>query len=192
MTKPKKKNGKLYFSDHPEFTPNLTPKQMFKSGVFGGTYWRPIKSSITKKTHKNPHLEFPKSWWSGLDSDTQLTSDVCRKKINKYGEKSGTSLKYWEKKGWIKAQDPYGWVQWYCRFYQGRRTDDDERQIKRWLGVAGDKSRFRNRLILMCHKKKKKYNDITVSPVIRQLLLQWGYELTLKDFNLYLKSKGKK
>lgn len=67
MTKPKKKNGKLYFSDHPEFTPNLTPKQMFKSGVFGGTYWRPIKSSITKKTYKNPHLEFPKIWWSGLD-----------------------------------------------------------------------------------------------------------------------------
>lgn len=25
----------------------------------------------------------------------------------------------------------------YCRFYLGRRIDDDERQIGRWKGVAG-------------------------------------------------------
>jgi len=186
---PTRKGGKLYFSDHPEFTPNLTPSQMFKAGVFGGTYWRPIKSTITNRTYKNQHLEFPKSWWSGLDAKTQLTSSVCDKKLNKYGVKSGTSLKFWEGKKWITKQDPYGWVQWYCRFYQGRRTPDDARQIKRWLGVAGDKSRFRNRLIMMCHSKKKKYNDATISPVIRQLLLQWGYELSLKDFNTYIKIK---
>ncbi len=28
----------------------------------------------------------------------------------------------------------------YCRFYQGRRIDDDERQIGRWKGVAGKPS----------------------------------------------------
>ena len=27
--------------------------------------------------------------------------------------------------------DPYGWFQWYCRFYQGRRSSDDERQVGR-------------------------------------------------------------
>ena len=44
------------FKDHPEFTPNLTPQQMFKKGSFGGTYWRPIKSSVTGKTYKNKIL----------------------------------------------------------------------------------------------------------------------------------------
>ncbi len=37
-----KKNsyGELVFKDYPEFKPNLTPKDIFKSGSFGGTYWR--------------------------------------------------------------------------------------------------------------------------------------------------------
>ena len=35
------------FKDYPDFKPNLTPKQMFRLGSFGGTYWRPIYSAIT-------------------------------------------------------------------------------------------------------------------------------------------------
>ena len=31
----------------------------------------------------------------------------------------------------------YGWFQWYCRFFQGRRSEDDERQIQRWLKICG-------------------------------------------------------
>lgn len=29
----------------------------------------------------------------------------------------------------------------------GRRTDDDERQIKRWRGVAGEKGRWKRALV---------------------------------------------
>ena len=39
----------------------------------------------------------------------------------------------WESSGWINPCDPYGWFQWYCWFYLGRRTSDDERQIGRRL-----------------------------------------------------------
>ena len=35
--------------------------------------------------------------------------------VNKYGVKWGTSLRFWEKKGWINEIDPYGWFQWYFR-----------------------------------------------------------------------------
>ena len=35
----------------------------------------------------------------------------------------------------------------------------------------------------MCIDKKKAYDDISVSPVIRQGLQHWGYILNEKDFN---------
>jgi hypothetical protein len=171
----------IYFKDYPEFKPNLTPRQIFQLGSFGGTYWRPIYSQVTKKSYKNQHLEFPKSWWKGISED-KLSSCECNKELNKYKVVSGTSLQAWEESGWMNKQDPYGWVQWYCRFFNGRRSDDDERQIKRWLSFTGSNGRFRKRLIGMIKKKNAKYDDYTISPVIRQGLQQWAYRLTKQDY----------
>ncbi len=171
------------FKDYPEFTPNISPKDVFKMGSFGGTYYRNIDSSITGKSYigKKVIKEFPKSWFQGIDIDTMVVSSKYDKKINKYGVKCGSSLEDWEGNGWIVEQDPYGWFQWYCRFYRGRRTSDDERQIGRWLKLAGPNGRFRKRLINMIKKKNTSYDDEKVSPVIRQVLLHWGYQLTNKD-----------
>ena len=52
VIKPKKVGGKYFFKDYPEFRPNLSPRDMFKLGSFGGTYWRPIKSGVLKKELK--------------------------------------------------------------------------------------------------------------------------------------------
>lgn len=43
----KNKKGELVFEDEPEFRPNLTPKEVLQGGSFGGTYFRPIRSSVT-------------------------------------------------------------------------------------------------------------------------------------------------
>jgi hypothetical protein len=172
----------IKFKDYEIFKPNMTPKKMIQSGIFGGTYFRPIYSEVTKKNYKNAWKEFPKSWFSGLTKD-EIESSICRKELNKYKVKSGSSLKYWEQRNWIQSIDPYGWFQWYCRFYKGRRSYDDERQIKRWKNFAGENGRWKINLVNKIKKSKKKWNDYSVSPVIRQGLLQWGYELTLNDFN---------
>jgi hypothetical protein len=165
----------IVFEDYPEFRPNLSPKQMFEAGILGGTYFRPIYSGVLKKKLSNMHLEF--DYLKEMDKQ-YVTSSVENLKINKYKVHSGTKLEYWESKNWINPIDPYGWIQWYCRFYAGRRCEDDKRQIKRWLAFAGPNGRFRLRLINNIKRKKTTVDDYSVSPVIRQGLLQWGYELT--------------
>lgn len=179
------------FKDYPDFRPNLTPREMFKLGSFGGTYWRSIYSSVTKKDYKNQHKKFPKSWWKGIQDD-RLTSSVYDIKKNKYKVKVGTSLEFWEGKNWITKHDPYGWVQWYCNFYRGRRSPDDRRQIDRWKGLTGENGRFRKWLVTLILKKKGKWSDETISPKIRQTLQHWAYKLTKKDFDKEVKSRYKK
>ena len=105
-------------------------------------------------------------------------SNYYNTKINKYGVKCGTSLRFWENKGWIKEQDPYGWFQWYCRYWLGRCTSEDERQIKRWNAIV---CRFKGNLVKMVKDKGTKFDDYSVSPKIRQVLLHWGYELVESD-----------
>ena len=80
-------------------------------------------------------------------------------------------------------QDPRGWFQWYCRFFCGRRSHDDERQIQRWAACASMRGRWRNQLCGAIAKASKHADDASVSPVIRQTLLHWAYELTNADFD---------
>lgn len=177
----KKKSGSIFFADYPEFRPNISPREMFVLGSFGGTYWRPIYSKITKKHYKNVHKKY-KSWWKNIP-ETHLSSPNYNKDINKYKCKVGTSLEFWEGKHWITPYNPYGWVHWYCDFYRGRRCPDDERQIKRWLGLAGPKGRFMRFLVTQILKNRGSYKDETISPKIRQVLQHWGYKLTKRDFD---------
>jgi hypothetical protein len=174
--------GELIFPDHPEFRPNLTPAEIFKAGAFGGSYWRPIHSDITGKNYRNKHKKF--SFLKNIpNSMMTLPYDEYDKTINKYGVKVGTTLRFWEDNGWITKYDPYGWIQWYSNFYNHRRCPDDQRQIDRWLGIAGKKTgRFRKWLVNLVKKSKsKKYDDYTISPKIRQTLLHWGYEIKKHD-----------
>ena len=36
-------------------------------------------------------------------------SDYCNINVHKCGVKCGTSLRFWENKGWMNSMDPYGW-----------------------------------------------------------------------------------
>ena len=85
-----------------DFRPNKTPIEIIKEGAFGGTY---VYSNINKKSYRNSRKEFihlknihPKFY----------ASDCYDINVNKYGVKCGTSLKFWENKGWINKISPYG------------------------------------------------------------------------------------
>jgi hypothetical protein len=184
-------NGNLFFSDYPGFRPNLSPQQVLEMGSFGGTYFRPIYSSVTKKDHHNEWEDLPSEWFKTLPAKKYKSSKYDNS-VNKYGVSCGGDLHMWESNGWIKPIDPYGWFQWYCMFYLGRRCSDDERQISRGLGVFGPSGRWRRNLINKCVAKVKDVNDIAeletvladyrISPKIRQLLQHWGYQITVQAF----------
>ncbi|KAJ3282775.1 hypothetical protein HK104_010723 [Borealophlyctis nickersoniae] len=124
------KTGKLVFEGFPEFQPNLTPEQVLRMGAFGGTYYRPIHSSIIKADIENDwQTDLPTSWVKDLDVARMITSPMYRADVNRFGKKCGLTLEEWEGKGWITQFDPRGWFQWYVRFYRGRRCEDDKRQV---------------------------------------------------------------
>ncbi len=136
----------------PEFKPELTPKQMLEMGVFGGKYMTDCKK------------EFPDSWFEKAN----LSPKFHNSELNFFKINASKPLSYWRKKEWIHPQDPRGWFQWYCRYYMGRRTpDEDTRQIKRWKAMK----RHIAQLTRNCDK-----GNWHCRPKQRQTLLHWAYD----------------
>ena len=137
---------------HPEFKPELTPKEMFHLGVFGGKYMTDCRA------------EFPADWFV----NAKLSPDKKDISLNYFKVDASQPLSEWKKKGWIYDEDPRGWFQWYCRYFLGRRIpDEDLRQIKRWKAFRRHAGAVRSNcseLDMSCRKKQ------------RQALLHWAYD----------------
>ena len=93
-------------------------------------------------------------------------SDFYDASLNYYGVECGISLIFWESKGWISKIDPYGWFQWYFRYWKGGGSEDDQRQVGRFKRIV-------NRVVGILRKLICEGKD---SPKIRQILLHWGCE----------------
>ena len=88
-----------------EFCANKTPIEVIKKGAFGGKYFRDIYSGITRKWYKKTWKESDQL--IAIDQ-TYYCSNYDNVIVNKYGVKCGTSLRFWENKGWVNEIDPYG------------------------------------------------------------------------------------
>lgn len=137
---------------HPDFKPDLTPKQMLKLGVFGGLYFG------------DKPKEYPKDWFE----NAKLSPDGKRhKELNYFKINASQPLSVWREKGWINKNDPRGWFEWYCRYFLGRRSSDDERQIKRWKAI---------RRHMGAIAKNCRAGDLFCRPRQRQAVLHWAYD----------------
>jgi hypothetical protein len=99
----------------PDFKPDLTPRQVLQLGVFGGKYMTDTTS------------EFPKEWFIGARLSPRRRDPA----LNYFGVNASQPLSVWQAKGWIHADDPRGWFQWYCRYYLGRRLPGRGRATNR-------------------------------------------------------------
>ena len=136
---------------HPDFRPQLSPKQMLQMGVFGGKYMTDCRK------------EFPADWFKRA----KLCHERHDPKLNYFGVNASKPLKYGRLKGWISREDPRGWFQWYCRYYRGRRCADDARQIKRWKAMTRHIAQI---------KKYCRQGDLRCRRRQRQVLLHWAYD----------------
>ena len=158
----KMQNGYVYFLNenigknfHEQFKPELTPKQMLELGVFGGKYMTDCKN------------EFPEEWFYNAKF-SRLKKDI---NLNFYKVDASLPLSIWLNKGWIYQEDPRGWFQWYCRYYMGRRIEqEDSRQIKRWKAIKRH---------LGAVKKNCTEKDLNCRKKQRQALLHWAYDSRL-------------
>ena len=133
------------------FEPELSPAQMLELGVFGGKYMTDGRG------------EFPDHWFV----NARLSPEGPRAELNFFGVLASQPLAEWRLKNWIHPDDPRGWFQWYCRYYMGRRMEDDGRQIGRWRAMKRHIAQLRKNCSpgdLDCRKKQ------------RQALLQWAYD----------------
>lgn len=135
-----------------DFKPQLTPQEMISLGVFGGFYDTVNNNEFPKEWFKDDHLSYARK-----DPDR-----------NFFKVSASLSLSEWKKKGWIYDDDPQGWFLWYCRYYIGRRLqEEDNRQIKRWRAMVRHVAQI---------KKNCKKGDLTCRPKQRQALLHWAYD----------------
>jgi hypothetical protein len=150
-----------------EFKPDYTPFEILSMGAFGGGYFRPIWSSVCEEHFQSDYMQFQ---WAGELGTHLIISSKYDATVNYYKVSCGSSLEFWEDKGWIKSVDPRGWFQWYCRYHQGRRSSDDLRQIKRWIALS---KRFGRRRIQ--------------SSVVKQVLLHWAIKSRIIPQQIHLK-----
>ena len=137
---------------HPDFKPELTPKQMLELGVFGGVYLRDCQK------------EFPDDWFE----NARLAEDKRDPLLNFFEINASQPLAEWRRKGWIYEDDPRGWFQWYCRYFMGRRlSEEDVRQIKRWKNMT----RHIGQIKAHCAP-----GDVVCRRRQRQALLHWAYD----------------
>ena len=144
LTEPQGKNF------HPDFKPELTPQEMLELGVFGGKY---LNECVE---------EFPKQWFAHAKLSNKKDPS-----LNFFEIDASQPLLVWRMKGWIHYDDPRGWFQWYCRYFMGRRHEDDIRQIKRWKAFTRHIGQIKKNCFprdLNCRKKQ------------RQALLHWAYD----------------
>jgi hypothetical protein len=139
------------FEDTPSFTPSYTPVEMFKMGIFGGGYFQ-LETTLPEDFIRDMGILWPQN-------------KPSEKSKNCYKIIGGASLEWWTEQGLIHPDDPNGWVEWYVKFYYGRRHPDDNRQIKRFRS-------FVTRHLGMLRSYQSKGRD---SVKTKQNLLQWSW-----------------
>jgi hypothetical protein len=156
-----------------DFYPMLSPREIIEQGAFGGCYFGlPIEEYTNYE-----YTELFNYHFDGLDTSLYL-GETYKPRMNKFKIRSGMPYEYWRDMNWLHEDDPYGWLEWYCKYSMGRRHPDDDRQIRRWQDFCGVNGRWRHNI----YKKIHESGDWTIGKRVQQSLLHWGYMVNEEDY----------
>ena len=98
------------------FSPDLSPSKVFDT-------WQEFDFELNDAIKE-----------ASFDPDLQ-PGDMKETYNSIYGNKGPrlASMRAWPEH-WLDDQDKQGWLQWYENYVEGRRSDQDARQIERWKG----------------------------------------------------------
>jgi hypothetical protein len=125
---------------------------MRRLGVFSGKY-------MTDTRKEFPESRFTRAKLSPRRRDPSL---------NFFGVDASQPLSVWRHRGWLRPDDPRGWLQWHCRYTMGRRMPpEDRRLIKRRKAMR----RHVRQIERHCEP-----GHLTCRVRQRQALLHWAYD----------------
>lgn len=153
----------------PGFNPHYTPREILELGVFGGTYFSKYRSQqgLPKELFEGLPIEkYDAASFDVNNNYFQVNADQRRRDFNMPNE--------------FRMIDPFGWFQWYCNFFYGRKTGADVHRSAQWKDELQTIMFYINKA---CELQEKPLTDLTVEPVWRQQALNFGWDST-KPFNL--------
>lgn len=143
-------------------------------GILGTGVYDYLKNKEKKITKQAAVSDIESKFTPDLTPGQMRILGVLRHKGSQYGEGTDkdnffgvrASLDTWPET-WHNEEHPQGWYQWYQGYHAGKRTSDDERQMKRWIS-------FKARHLSQLQKADPTLSDMSVQPKRRQALMNWG------------------
>jgi hypothetical protein len=113
---------------HERFTPDFSPMQMMRMGIFGDAYFGDALGAVRRAM-----LPQNKPFTRGDKFFVNTRGAQCRQ-LNYFGKPASLTRQWWMDKHLIAIYDPLGWFEWYCWYWLGRRIARyDDWQVQRWL-----------------------------------------------------------
>eukprot|EP00762_Andalucia_godoyi_P006449 ANDGO_02941.mRNA.1 hypothetical protein len=142
-----------------DFAPAYDPAQLLLLGIFEGHFFNDCI------------LEYPREWFEQALQQNKLSPEKPDPTLNCFGVKSRLSLKEWKERGWVAGEDRRGWMEWYFRYWLGRRDPEvDKFQIEQW-------NKFTEQQLKVKEVCEANPGDRTTLALERQHLLQWSHEV---------------
>ena len=157
-----------------DFGTNKTPIEVIKEVAFGGTYFRDIHPGVNEDGTKSQFDQF-----KNIDQKYYCVSSIIMMLVLR-----NMVLNVEHRYEFDKIKPGLMSQVLMDGFSSTLETGqvEDYKIMKNKLIEKGIVSRFRGKLVKMIKDAGSKFDDYSISPKIRNILLYWGYKLAENDF----------